>query len=101
TSNFTDDSTLIDEEYCYLVMPVGGTPPSVNNSLGFSDFLCLYSAPATGSAPGLFTARLDQTNIANLTWTGPGGQTGYELTVSKFDGSANQVISIPGGLTAT
>jgi hypothetical protein len=100
-NSYTDNSTLTDEAYCYLVMMVGGTPANLNDFKGFSDFLCLYSAPPTGSAPSNLAIRLNEGKIATLSWTAPGGQTSYRLTVTKFNGTSPQVINLDAGLTTT
>jgi hypothetical protein len=100
-NSYTDNSALTDEAYCYLIMMVGGTPANLNDFKGFSDFLCMYSAPPTGSAPGNLAIRLNESRIATLSWTAPGGQTSYRLTVTKFNGTSPQVINLDAGLTTT
>jgi hypothetical protein len=64
---------------CYVLLPLADNPPRV---LGLSDLLC--AVPQTGSATGSpqsFTLRLNQSRVAELSWTGPsgGGQDGYLL----------------------
>ena len=101
TVSFADADALTDEAYCYIVMAVGGTPPLVTNFLGFSDFLCLYPGGATGAPATNLKVQLNQGPTATLNWSAPGGQTGYDLVVSTFDGQGPQTIGVDGALTST
>jgi hypothetical protein len=101
-AGFQDNSSLVDEAYCYLIVPVGGKPPRIMSLLGFGDFLCFYPNTSSANAPGNFRVRLDEGNIATLEWdAAAGGVTGYQLTVTKFDGSGPETLTLNAGQTST
>jgi hypothetical protein len=79
---------------CYLLVPTGP-----GGALGRSDLLCwlLNSRTPTGAAQN-FTMRLDQSNVATFTWSGPlgGGQSGYQLVPL-----GSTPIDLPGTATST
>ena len=86
--------------YCYVLFVVGGHPPSYAQVLGISDLLCLLTGWSSGNAPSQFQVRLDQSNLARLTWVGPGGQDGYQVIATRFDGTPNRTMSRAGNVTS-
>ncbi len=89
---------------CYLVAALGGITGGV---IGTSDLLC--AAPNTRSvvaSPQGLTLRLNQSNVASLSWTGPigGGFNGYLLvpiggTAIPLSASATSTSVALGGPT--
>jgi hypothetical protein len=87
------DSRPFGGSVCYMLVPVAGA-----SALGRSDFLCWLANTLTSvGAPQNFTMRLNESNTATFTWTGPlgGGQTSYVLV--PFGG---QPITLPGTATS-
>jgi hypothetical protein len=81
--SYQDIGSLTESLYCYALVPLSNT-----TALGSSDPVCL--APGTrsaGGAPPSFTLRLNQSTVASLTWTAPGGQDGYVLVALTSNGT--------------
>jgi hypothetical protein len=96
--SFLDVTPVRDNFNCYVVMPVGGSPPSLDHALGSSDLLCVYPGTRSGiGAPGQLTARLNQTQTATLSWTAPfiGGQSAFLLNALTLDGTPPRTVTLP------
>lgn len=95
-TSFSDTSALTDPRYCYTLRVLG---PS--GTIGNSDQLCVFvnSGTATGGPRG-FTVRLNESNIARLDWTPPGGQDGYILVAIPQAGGPGRVANLPGSATS-
>jgi hypothetical protein len=96
-----DDASLVDHHhYCYVLVAYLGdlTEPLVQ---GVSDLLCLQAGIGTGTTPpGQFQIRLDELGHVRLSWSPPGGQTGYILTAGPFGTSQPQSIPLEGSATS-
>jgi uncharacterized repeat protein (TIGR01451 family) len=99
-SSFTDVTAVADQAYCYLLALFNGLPPGGGTFIGQSDLLCVYPNSGTGTQPGAFSVRLDQGQIATLSWTAPQGVNWYTLTALTFDGSAPRSRILSPGLTS-
>ena len=90
-TDFTDTGATPGQFTCYVLVPFGGT-----GSLGLSDALCTVpdTASSTGAPPNA-RIQLEQSNMATLTWSSPGGQTGYVLRVIPLNGSAPSNVLLP------
>jgi len=90
-SAYQDPLSRPDQFECYAAVPI--SPVGV---LGSSDWLC--AAPNTASPtgrPGSFSLRLDQGNLASLSWTAPGGQQSFVLAEVPLDGSPSRTLVLP------
>jgi hypothetical protein len=67
-TTFSEVSFFSDPVYCYVLLPVDA---GAGTAIANSDVLCMLSAPRSGSAPGGFTLRLNQSSQANLSWQVP------------------------------
>jgi hypothetical protein len=79
-----------DEVYCYVLLVTVDNPPTLQGTRALSDLLCVYPGSGSGDAPTQFNLRLNQSNVASLTWntTGSRAETAYRLVVTKFNGTA-------------
>lgn len=94
-TSYTDTSGLTKAYYCYLDVPLNG-----GSALGNSDVLCYLPGLHIGAAPSNFSIELDQGTTAHLIWAAPGGQSAYTLIGIPLDGSAEQLINLPGSATS-
>ena len=88
---YQDPLSRPDQFECYAAVPI--SPVGV---LGSSDWLC--AAPNTASPtgrPGSFSLRLDQGNLASLSWTAPGGQQSFVLAEVPLNGSPSRTLVLP------
>ena len=100
-NSFSDLAPLVDRYDCYILVPVGGSPPTFEQVLGISDFLCVYPGSRSAvSSPGSLSVRLNQTSTARLSWTAPGGQTSYLLVAVTFDGAPARFVTVGGAETS-
>jgi hypothetical protein len=93
--DYSDAAPLPGAFNCYVVAALGA--PGV---LGRSDLLC--AVPGSGSASGApanVGVQLNQGTMATLTWSAPGGQTGYLLQAIPLDGSVPATVALPAGAT--
>jgi hypothetical protein len=77
-TTFTNTFVSPGGVYCYVLIPFDSAGGKT------SDLLCAFRNSRTPSgAPEDFTLRLNQSNVATLTWDPPpgGGQTGYSLNI--------------------
>ena len=90
-TEFTDTTAVADQFTCYILLPLGAT-----GVLGRSDLLCTIpdSGSSTG-APANARVQLDQSSMATLTWSPPGGQTAYVLWSIPLDGTPPGAVSLP------
>lgn len=95
---YTDTVPPTDQLDCYTVAPLNGA-----TALGMSDLDCRLSwfQSAVG-APGNFSVGLNQSMIATLAWTAPGGQTAYVLgrLTPNVAGATWQTATLAGGATS-
>ena len=91
-TSFTDPGPLTESLYCYILMPVVGSPPA---ALATSDVLCVVRAIAAGTSfPTNFTLRL-QSGTAALSWQLAGGQDSFMLMTGNVPaGIAGQLGDI-------
>jgi hypothetical protein len=91
----TDAGAVAGVANCYVLLPLGAT-----GVLGRSDLLCTLPGSASGSgAPPDMGVQLNQSTMATLAWSAPGGQTGYLLQTIPLDGSAPGSLALPAGAT--
>ena len=90
-TDFTDTGATAGQFTCWVLVPLGGP-----GSLGLSDALCTVpgSASSTGAPPNA-RIQLEQSNMATLTWSSPGGQTGYILHAIPLNGTPPTDVSLP------
>jgi hypothetical protein len=92
---YADVAPLPGDFNCYVLAALGG--PGV---LGRSDLLCAVPGSASSSgAPANVAVQLNQGTMATLTWSPPGGQTGYVLRALPLDGSTPATVPLPAGAT--
>ena len=90
-TDFTDTTAAADQFTCYILLPL-----STTGVLGRSDLLC--AIPDSGSStggPANAKVQLDQSSMATLTWSPPGGQTAYVLWSIPLDGTPPATLSLP------
>jgi hypothetical protein len=95
---YTDSPLGADPLYCYMALPVGGSPVQL---MGNSDLLCTFPNSRSGTAPRNVTIGGTENGLVNFTWTPPtGSYDGYALVEL---GSSPRVVPIapPLGLTTT
>ena len=94
-TDFTDTGATAGQLTCYTLFPLGASGPP-----GRSDLLCTIPRSRSGSgAPANAHVQLDQTTMATLTWSPPGGQTGYALWTIPLDGTPQGVVTLPANAT--
>lgn len=93
---YTDTPPSADQVDCYSVAALSGAA-----TLATSDVLCRYQHFQSGAAPGGFAIELDQGQTASLSWSAPGGQTGYILgrLPANVAGATWQTTSLGAGAT--
>jgi len=83
-ASYTDVSAVSGLFSCYLLVPFGTA-----GVLGNSDALCSIPDSGSGSGGPQGTAiQLNQSTMATLAWTPPGGQTGYTVYTIPMNGAA-------------
>jgi hypothetical protein len=97
TTSFTDAGPLSGFFYCYLLLPLN---PAMNNVVGVSDLLCGIAAYKSGTSVSQFALALNQSNTASMTWTAPGGQTGYSMLAIPLNGGAIRTTSLAAAATS-
>lgn len=93
--SYTDSSSLTGQYYCYVLAPLNGTTP-----LGLSDAYCYLPRTHAGTAPSNFAVQLNQSATATLTWTAPGGQSGYTMALIPLSGGSTTTSTIAGAATS-
>jgi hypothetical protein len=90
-TEYTDTGATPGQFTCYLLLPLGGAAV-----IGRSDLLCIIpnSASSTG-APANVGVQLEQSSMATVTWSPPGGQTAYVLRRIPLDGTDPVNVSLP------
>jgi hypothetical protein len=91
-TSYVDATALANGLHCYAALPLGG-----GGSLGLSDMLCVIANTRSGTAAVDYTLRLNQSTTASLSWTAPGGQTGYVLIAMPLTLGPWRVTSLPAG----
>ena len=82
-TSYTDLSAAPGQFSCYLLVPFGAA-----GVLGNSDALCSMPGSGSGSAGPQRTAiQLNQSGMATVAWTPPGGQTGYTVYTIPMNGA--------------
>ena len=66
STSYTDPGPLSESSYCYVLLAMRGT-----DSIGHSDLLCLLPNLRTGIVPQGFSARLNESSNATLSWLPP------------------------------
>lgn len=95
-TSFVDSTGTANSSNCYLLLPLNGSTP-----IGVSDLLCgLLHIHAGSAIPGAFAIQLNQSSTASLTWTAPGGQTGYVLITLPLNGAATTTTTLPATATS-
>jgi hypothetical protein len=96
-TSFTDTTAIAAELNCYLLLPLGAT-----GVIGASDALCSIPNSGTGAAPPQHTGiQLNQSNMATLLWTPPGGQTGYTVITIPLNGAPRGSFTLAAPLMRT
>jgi hypothetical protein len=96
-TSFTDPAAAAGQFSCYVLLPLG--PAGV---LGNSDALCSVPDTATGAAgPQNTGIQLNQSNMATLAWTPPGGQTGYTVFTIPLNGATAGTFTLAAPLRRT
>jgi hypothetical protein len=90
-TEYTDTTAVAGQFTCYLLLPL-----SQSGVLGRSDVLCIIpdSRSSTG-APSNARVQLNQSSMAALTWSPPGGQTAYVLWIIPLNGTPQASVSLP------
>lgn len=96
-TSYVDTSVSTQTLDCYQLTPTGPT-----GVLGVSDVLCAWpGSQSAKGAPSAFRMSLNESPIASLTWTAPGGQSAYVLDAySMVAGISPRFISLPGTATS-
>ena len=93
----TDAAAAAGQLNCYALLPFGGA-----GLLGNSDLLC--SVPNTHSvtgAPANAMVQLNQSSMATIAWSPPGGQTSFTLLTIPLNGSPQGAVPLPAVATRT
>src|SRR5439155_50605 len=65
-----------------------------------SDLICLLAATHYGNPPSGFTASLNESSMATLTWNGPGGQDHYLVVYWRASDPQHQTqVQLPSNQT--
>jgi hypothetical protein len=90
-TQFTDAAAPAGQLNCYALLPF-----NTGGLLGTSDVLCSVANThsATG-APANAMVQLNQSSMATIAWSPPGGQTGFALLTIPLNGSPQAVVSLP------
>jgi hypothetical protein len=89
-TSFTDAPPLPFATFCYQLLAVDRN----GKTLGESDVLCVRPRTRFGSVPPNFATRLDQSELAQLTWDGVNGVTGYLLLEVPLSGQP-RIVKLP------
>jgi hypothetical protein len=65
-TSYTDSTAALGAWFCYSLFAMRGS-----DAIGSSDVLCLIPNVHSGDAPSDFRVRLDQSNVATLSWGPP------------------------------
>jgi hypothetical protein len=95
---YDDTADLTDSLYCYVLLAVGGTPPTTADPRGYSDLLCVFPRTASGGQAIPFSLTLNESTTATLSWTAAGADR-YELTALRLDGPGSRAIPLDGKQT--
>jgi hypothetical protein len=90
-TQYTDAAAPAGQLNCYALLPV-----NAGGLAGTSDVLC--SVPNTHSAvgaPANAMVQLNQSSMATIAWSPPGGQTSFSLLTIPLNGSAQSVVPLP------
>ena len=92
------DLTAVSGQFsCYVLLPFGAA-----GVLGNSDALCSVPDTASGAAGPLHTGvQLNQSNMTTLSWTPPGGQTGYTVFTLPLNGAPSGSFTLAAPLRRT
>jgi hypothetical protein len=91
---YSDVGILTDPMYCYFLLPIQGSPPAL---VGGSDAICSVGGLRAGSAPSGFSLRLNESNVAVLTWLPPPGALGANYLLAVLNGNGLQAIPLSAG----
>jgi hypothetical protein len=97
-TGFADSPPAGDPWRCYAVLALFGV-----QVMGVSDVLCAVAGLRTATGmPQDFAIRLNQSNLARLTWSPPvgAGQTGYRLESVPLDGGPVRQVALPAAATS-
>jgi hypothetical protein len=94
STSYDDPLPLSSPAVCYLLVPLGGDPPTTNNVLGLSDLLCRVANTAFGDPLPPFSLRLDESSVATLSWSATDGLVANRLLVVPLDGSDPQLVPV-------
>jgi hypothetical protein len=90
-TQYTDAAAAAGQLNCYVLLPFNSA-----GLAGTSDVLC--SVPNTHSpagAPANAMVQLNQSTMATIVWSPPGGQDGYALLTIPLDGSPQGMVPLP------
>lgn len=88
---YTDTGAPAGQFTCYLLLPLGGA-----GVIGRSDLLCTVPDSGSGAgAPGSPGVQLNQSGMATVTWSAPGGQSSYVLRSIPLDGTPPANMALP------
>jgi hypothetical protein len=93
----TDAAAPAGQLNCYALLPF-----NAGGLAGISDVLC--SVPNTHSpagAPANAMVQLNQSSMATIAWSPPGGQTGFSLLTIPLNGSPQGAVPLPAVATRT
>src|SRR5439155_26669126 len=93
-TSFAEVAVLTDPMYCYMLLPVQGAPLV---AIGNSDVLCTLTGLRTILAPGGFTVRLNESNLATLTWTAFQSDPSVDYVLLALNANGLRFISVPHG----
>jgi hypothetical protein len=94
STSYDDPLPFSSPAVCYLLVPLGGDPPSANNALGLSDLLCRVANTAFGDPLPPFSLRLDESTVATLSWSVTDGLVANRLLVMPLEGSDPQLVPV-------
>ena len=94
-TEYADGGAEIGQFTCYALLPAEGAA-----TIGVSDVLCTIagSHSATGAPPNA-RVQLNQSTMATLTWSPPGGQTGYLVLTVPLNGGPQRSFPLPATAT--
>jgi hypothetical protein len=96
TTSYVDPVVAVNGVSCYLLLPVAGSPPTV---IANSDLLCTLGGTRAGLATTAIAVRLDQTNLARVSWTVPAALASQApaFTLVVLGGNTPELIPVPAG----
>jgi hypothetical protein len=89
-TQYVDTSAPAGVFACYVLYPLSGGAVA-----GQSDALCHSRAASATGAPGSTMVQLNQGTMATVTWSAPGGQTGYLLWRIPLNGTPQSGTWLP------